>query len=103
MRNSYIIYTVKMKSVSKSILFGLKMMVKSGLYFFQFPPSGKKVIFVTEFLILGKNLLFCEVGEKIFRPNMVILDTDCLLKVEIMFEFLVSCLYHELCLCKLAN
>ena len=32
--DSYIIFTLKMESVSKNTLFGLKMMVKSGLEFF---------------------------------------------------------------------
>ena len=34
MRNSYIVYKVKMDYVSKIAFFGLKMMVKSGLIFF---------------------------------------------------------------------
>ena len=44
---------LKMESVSKNIIFGLKMMVKSGLEKFE-----KVVIFVTEFVILcnGQNL-----------------------------------------------
>ena len=36
-------------------IFGLKMMVKSGLekICFEIPPWGKMVIFITEFVILG--------------------------------------------------
>ena len=55
---------VKIVSVSKITITSLKMMVKSGLdFFFEIPPCGKKVIFHTEFVILGKNLPFYEVGE----------------------------------------
>jgi len=43
-----------MESVTKNTIFGLKMMVKSGLNsFFEIPPYGKIVIFITEFVILG--------------------------------------------------
>ena len=62
------------------------------------------VIFITEFVILGKNLPFYEVRENslpdggiskiffldhfiiIFRPKMVILDTDCILRAKTMVE-----------------
>ena len=49
-----------MEYVSKNTIFGLKMMVKSGLefFFFEIPPCGKKDLFVTELEILGKNLPF---------------------------------------------
>ena len=50
---SYIGFTLKVESVAKNTTFGLKMMVKSGL-----PPCGKMFSFVTEFVILGKNLPF---------------------------------------------
>ena len=43
--DSCIFFTLKMESVPQNTIFGLKMMVKSGL--------GKKmVIFITEFVIL---------------------------------------------------
>ena len=52
---STIVYMVKMESVSEMI--GLKL--ESGLeLFFEIPPCKKKVIFVNEFVVLGKNLPF---------------------------------------------
>ena len=44
-----------MESVSKDTIFGPKMMVKSGLEkkYFEIPPWGKIVIFITAFVILG--------------------------------------------------
>ena len=53
--DSYIGFNLKMESVSKNTIFGLKMMVKSGLEkkYFEIPPCGKIVIFITEFVILG--------------------------------------------------
>ena len=48
-----------MESVSKNTIFGLKMMVKSGLekFILKSLHAGRKmVIFVTEFVILGKNM-----------------------------------------------
>ena len=39
--DSYIVFTLKMESVSKITIFGLKMMVKSGIdFFFEIPPCG---------------------------------------------------------------
>ena len=46
--DSYIGFTLKMESVSKNTIFGLKMMVKSGL---ESLHAGK--FFITEFVILG--------------------------------------------------
>ena len=53
--DSYIGFTLKMESVSINTIFGLKIMVKSGLekFIFEIPPCGKIVIFITEFVILG--------------------------------------------------
>ena len=43
-----------MEFVPKITIFGLKIMVKSGLdLVFEIPPCGKIVIFITEFVILG--------------------------------------------------
>ena len=40
--DSYIIFTLKMESVSKNIIFGLKMMVKSARKnYFEIPPRGE--------------------------------------------------------------
>ena len=51
---SYIAFTLKMESVTKITIFGLKMMVKrGGKIYFEIPPCGKMVIFITEFVILG--------------------------------------------------
>ena len=46
--DSYVVFTLKMESVSKNTIFGLKMMVKSGLekFIFEIPPCGKIVIFI---------------------------------------------------------
>ena len=43
--DSYIIFTLKMESVSKNTIFGLQMMVKSGLetFLFEIPPCGKGI------------------------------------------------------------
>ena len=50
---SYIVFTLKMESVSKNTIFGLKMMVKSGLekifLKFQVPKITNSVIKVTIF------------------------------------------------------
>ena len=48
--DSYIVFTLKIESVYKSTIFGLKMMVKSGLEKFIL-----KSHFVTEFDILRKT------------------------------------------------
>ena len=41
--DSYIVFTLKMESVSKNTIFGLKMMVKRGLEknLFEIPPCGR--------------------------------------------------------------
>ena len=53
--DSYTVFTLKMESVTKNTIFGLKMMVKSGLekFILKSPPCEKIVIFITEFVILG--------------------------------------------------
>ena len=48
--DSYIVLTLKMESVSKNTIFGLMMMVKSGIEKFK---RGKIVIFITELVIFG--------------------------------------------------
>ena len=59
---------VKMEPVSEMI--GLKL--ESGLkLFFKILPCGKKVIFVNEFVVLGKNLPFYEVREKKFQHGEI--------------------------------
>ena len=49
-----IVFMVKMESVYKITIFGLKMMVKiawSRKIYFEIPPCKKVVIFITEFVI----------------------------------------------------
>ena len=54
--DSYIGFTLKMESVSINTIFGLKMMVKSGLeIFLEIPPCRKIVIFITGFVIFGSE------------------------------------------------
>ena len=53
MRNSNFVYVLKMEYVPKINIFGLKMMVTiHHKFFFEIPPCGKKVLFITEFAIL---------------------------------------------------
>ena len=71
----------------------------------EIPPCVKKVVFVTEFAILGKILPFYEVRKKkicawrnftiivsrplftiTFRHKIVILGTDSILRVKTMYE-----------------
>ena len=53
MRNSNFVYVLKMEYVPKINIFGLKMMVTiHHNFFFEIPPCGKKVLFITEFAIL---------------------------------------------------
>ena len=101
--DSYIIFTLKMESESKITIFGLKMMVKSGLknIFLKFlhagdyfPPlhkstqnhqfSSKNNYLPTwrDFKIIFSRPLFTI----IFRPKMVFLVTDSILRVNPMFE-----------------
>ena len=51
--DSYICFTLKMKSVSKNTIFGLKMMVKSGLEKFILKSFhvARWLFFITKFLI----------------------------------------------------
>ena len=54
-----IVFTLKMKSVTRNTISGLKMMVKSGLRnYFEIPTCWKMV---TKFVNLGKNPSFHEV------------------------------------------
>ena len=50
--DSYIVFTLKMESVSKNTIFGLKMMVKSGLEKIILKSLMRQVISITEFMIL---------------------------------------------------
>ena len=56
--DSYIIFTLKMESVSKNTIFGLKMMVKSGLekFILKSLRAGQWLfLIITEFLILSEQ------------------------------------------------
>ena len=101
--DSYIVFTLKMESVSKNTIFGLKMMVKSGLekIFLKFLHAGDY------FPLLHKSAQNHKFSNKnnylpawrdfkinfsrplftiIFRPKMVFLDTDSILRVKPMYE-----------------
>ena len=82
--DSYIVFTLKMESVSKNIIFGLKMMMKSGIekiYFLLLHKSAQNHKFINKNnylpawrdfkIIFSRPLLTI-----IFRPKMVFLDTD---------------------------
>ena len=51
------LFNLGMESVPKITIFDLKVMVKSGIDFFEIFPWGKMVIFVTKFVICIKLLL----------------------------------------------
>ena len=101
--DSYIGFTLKMESVSKNTIFGLKMMVKSGLekIFLKFLHAGDY------FPLLHKSAQNHKFGNKnnylpawrdfkinfsrplftiILRSKMVFLDTDSILRVKPMYE-----------------
>ena len=52
---SYFVYVLKIEYLSKNTIFGLKMMVKSGVekFILKSLHADKIVIFITEFVILG--------------------------------------------------
>ena len=101
--DSYVVFTLKMESVSKNTIFGLKMMVKSGLekIFLKFLHAGDY------FPLLHKSAQNHKFSNKnnylpawrdfkinfsrplftiIFRPKMVFLDTDSILREKTMYE-----------------
>ena len=55
--DSYIVFTLKLESGSKITILGLKKVGEkwSRKNYFEIPPCGKMVIFVTEFEILRKT------------------------------------------------
>ena len=81
-------------------------MYKHHNFFIEIPSCGKKFIFVTEFVILDKNPPFYEVNKWVqkwvpacsnfkniypiplftivFRPKIVYLDTDSILRVKMI-------------------
>jgi hypothetical protein len=101
--DSYIIFTLKMESVSKNTFFGLKMMVKSGLekIFLKFLHAGDY------FSLLHKSVQNHKFSNKnnhhpawrdfkinfsrplftiVFRPKIVFLDTNSILRVKTICE-----------------
>ena len=101
--DSYIVFTLKMESESKNTIFGLKMMVKSGLekiflkflhaehYFPLLHKSAQNHKFSNknnylpawrDFKINFSRPLFTI----IFRPKKVFLVTDAILRVKPMYE-----------------
>ena len=101
---SYIVFTLKMESVSKNTTFGLKMMVKSGLekIFLKFLHAGdyfpllhksaqnhKFSIKITMYLPASRDfkIFFSRpLYTIIFRQKMVFLDRDSILRVKPMYE-----------------
>ena len=100
--DSYIVFTLKMESVSKNTIFGPKM-VKSGLekIFLKFLHAGEYLSLLhksaqnhkfsnknnylpawRDFKINFSRPLFTI----IFRPKIVFLDTDSILRVKPMYE-----------------
>ena len=101
--DTYVVFTLKIESVSKNTIFGLKMMVKSGLekIFLKFLHAGDY------FPLLHKSAQNHKFSNKnnylpawrdfkinfsrplftiIFRPKIVLLDTDSILRVKTMYE-----------------
>ena len=101
--DSYIVFTLKMESVSKNTIFGLKMMVKSGIekIFLKFLHAGDY------FPLLNKSAQDHKFSNKnnyfpawsdfkinfskplftiILRPKIVILDSDSVLRVKTIYE-----------------
>jgi len=101
--DSYIIFTLKMESVSKDTIFGLKMIVKSGLekIFLKFLHAGDY------FSLLHKSVQNDKIGNKnnhlptwrdfklnfsrplftvIFRRKIVFFNTDSFLRVKTMYD-----------------
>ena len=100
---SYIVFTLKMESVSKNTIFALKMMVKSGpekiflkflhvgVYFPLLDQSAQNHIFSNEnnYLLVWRDFkthFSRTLFTIIFRPKMVFLDTDSILRVKPMYE-----------------
>ena len=100
---TYIVFTLKMESVFKNTIFGLKIMLKSGLekIFLKFLLAGDY------FPLLHKSAQNHKFNNKnnylpawrnfkinfstplftiIFWPKMVFLDTDSILRVKLMYE-----------------
>ena len=98
--DSYIVFTLKMISVSKTTIFSLKMMVKSGLKnIFEIPPFYFILLrsFSHNLKFSTKNnhlpawrdfkINFCRpFFTIIFRTKIVILDPDFNLRVKTMHE-----------------
>ena len=86
MRNPDMVYVLKMEYVSKINIFGLKMMVKSGLekIFFKIPPCEHHVILIKTPLLYEVNSFNRKKFSRplftiIFRPKILILGTYSIL------------------------
>ena len=81
-----------MESVSKNTIFGLKMMVKSGLekIFLKFLHARDYFPFIKVSKIKNsviKITIFPHGGiSKYFRPKMVSLDTDSIFRIKLMYK-----------------
>ena len=71
-------FTLKMESVTKNTIFGKKMMVKSGLEKFILKSLHAWRNF--------KNIFSRPPFTIIFRPRIVFLNTDSILRVKTMYE-----------------
>ena len=83
--DSYISFTLKMESVTKYHFWPKKDGEKwSRKIYFEIPPCGKIVVFITDFVILGTFRMY-EVRESSL-PQIVFLITDSILRVKLMYE-----------------
>ena len=106
--DSYIVFTLKMESVSKNMIFGLKMMVKSGLenFFLKFLHAGEyfpllhksaqnhKFSNENNYLPAWRDIKIdfsSPLFTIIFRPKIVFLDTDSILRVKTICESVKTC------------
>jgi len=85
--DSYMVFTLKMESVSKNTTFGLKMIVKSGLekIVLKFLHAGDY------FPLLHKSAKNLPAFTIIFRLKTVFLDTDSILRVNLMYQSSKMC------------
>ena len=91
--DSYIIFTLKLKSVSKNTIFGPKMMVKSGLekIFLKYLHFGDYFYKSAQNHKLGNKNNYLPAWRDfkiiiIFRSKIVFLDTDSILLAKPMYE-----------------
>ena len=87
--NSYIVFTLKIESLSKNTIFGLKMMVKIFLKFLHAGAQNHKFSNKNNNLHAWRNfkIIFSRpIFTIIFRPKIVFLVTYSILRVKPMYE-----------------